>query len=313
MDSRIRKRLEKQHYAIVGNHSGAKLCHWLKQSLIHKRTCYKQSFYGIESHRCLQMTPTLNQCTHSCLFCWRFQGFTETILTEADDPQYILDGLIKAQQKLITGFKGDPRCERKKWDEANQPNMVACSLSGEPTLYPYLGEFFEACHKKGMTTFLVTNGTTPEVLEQLDPLPTQLYVSLIAPNKDIYSKLCNPLISDGWEKIQQTLELLPSLDTRTVIRHTLVNEWNIDDRFIDDYAKFIQHADPDFVEPKGYVFVGQSRKRMTLDNMPTHEQIHHFGSILSEKIGYPLTNEKSDSRVVLLSSGEKPDLIPKKH
>lgn len=311
MEDHIRKRLEKQHYAIVGNHSGVKLCHWLKQSLIHKRTCYKQSFYGIQSHRCLQMTPTLNQCTHNCLFCWRYQGFTETSLKNADDPKFILEAAIKAQQKLITGFKGDPRCDQKKWREANEPNMVACSLSGEPTLYPHLGEFFEECHKKGMTTFLVTNGTTPEVLKNLDPLPTQLYVSLVAPNKEIYKKLCIPLIPNGWEKINETLELLHSLDTRTVIRHTLVNEWNIDDEFIPDYARLIKKADPDFVEPKGYVFVGQSRQRMALKNMPSHEQIKHFGIVLGEKLGYQMTNEKPDSRVVLLSSGRKPDMIVK--
>ena len=311
MDDRIRKRLEKQHYVIIGNHSGVKLCHWLKQSLIHNRSCYKQSFYGINSHRCLQMTPTLNQCTQSCLFCWRFQGFTETSLEKGDDPKMILEDAIKGQQKLITGFKGDPRCDRKKWDEANQPNMVACSLSGEPTLYPQLGEFFEECHNKGMTTFLVTNGTTPEVLEKLDPLPTQLYVSLIAPNKEIYKKLGNPLIPDGWEKLQQTLDLLPSLDTRTVIRHTLVNNWNLDDTFIPDYARMIKRSNPDFVEPKGYVFVGQSRQRMTIKNMPTHDQIKQFSSLLSDELSYPITNEKSDSRVVLLSSGKKPDRIVK--
>ena len=311
MDDRIRKRLEKQHYAIIGNHSGVKLCHWLKQSLIHNRSCYKQSFYGINSHRCLQMTPTLNQCTQSCLFCWRFQGFTETSLEKGDDPKMILEDAIKGQQKLITGFKGDPRCDRKKWDEANRPNMVACSLSGEPTLYTQLGEFFEECHNKDMTTFLVTNGTTPEVLEKLDPLPTQLYVSLIAPNKEIYKKLGNPLIPDGWEKLQQTLDLLPSLDTRTVIRHTLVNNWNLDDTFIPDYARMIKRSNPDFVEPKGYVFVGQSRQRMTIKNMPTHDQIKQFSSLLSDELSYPITNEKSDSRVVLLSSGKKPDRIVK--
>ncbi len=311
MQPHIRKRLEKQHYAIVGNHSGVKLCHWLKQSLIHKRTCYKQSFYGIESHRCLQMTPTLNQCNHYCLFCWRFQGFTETILSQPDDPTIILDEAIQAQQKLITGFKGDPRCDREKWDESNEPNMVACSLSGEPTLYPYLGSFFEECNKRNMTTFLVTNGTTPEVLKNLDPLPTQLYVSLVAPNKEIYKKLCHPYISNGWEKIQETLELLPSLDTRTVIRHTLVNDWNLDDGFVPLYSNLIKKADPDFVEPKGYVFVGQSRKRMNLAHMPTHEQVKNFGTLLSKELGYPLVNEKADSRVVLLSSERKPDRIVK--
>jgi tRNA wybutosine-synthesizing protein 1 len=313
MDERIRKRLKKQHYAIVGKHSGVKLCHWLKQSLIHKRTCYKQSFYGIQSHRCLQMTPTLNQCTQTCLFCWRFQGFTETSLSQADEPEFILDEAINAQRKLITGFKGDPRCKLEKWEEANNPNMLACSLSGEPTLYPRLGDFFAECHKRGITTFLVTNGTTPEVLKHLNPLPTQLYISLVAPNKDIYNKLCNPLIRNGWEKLQQTLEILPSLDTRTVIRQTLVNKWNLNDSFISDYARLIKKANPDFVEPKGYVFVGQSRKRMTLSNMPTFEQIKNFAKQLNSHIGYSLSNEQADSRVVLLTQGTKPDRIVKQH
>ena len=32
--------------------------------------CYKHQFYGISSHRCVQMTPTL-RCNQRCLFCWR--------------------------------------------------------------------------------------------------------------------------------------------------------------------------------------------------------------------------------------------------
>ena len=227
MDEKLRRILEKQKYAVVGDHSAVKLCHWLKQSLIHGRECYKQTFYGIQSHRCLQMTPTVNQCTQMCLFCWRFQNFTEKELKKCDDPSFILEKSIEAQRKLITGFKGDSRCDQKKWQEANHPNMVACSLSGEPTLYPRLGEFFEECHKRNMTTFLVTNGTNPDALEKLDPLPRQLYLSIVAPNEKIYKKICSPLTSNSWEKINETLQLLPSLNTRTVIRHTLVKNWNM--------------------------------------------------------------------------------------
>jgi tRNA wybutosine-synthesizing protein 1 len=240
-----------------------------------------------------------------CLFCWRHQGFNEQEFKELDDPKYILDESIKAQRRLITGFKGDDRCDQKKWKEANNPNMVACSLSGEPTLYPKLGEFFEECHKKGMTTFLVTNGTSPEALENLDPLPKQLYVSIVAPNKQVYKQLCSPLLSDGWEKINQTLELLPSLDTRTVIRHTLVNGWNIKDKFIKEFAKLDKKALPLFIEPKGYVFVGYSRKRMNLSNMPSHTSVHDFGIKLAELLEYKLTMEKADSRVVLLTKEAK--------
>jgi len=306
MNDELVKILKKQHYSIIGKHSGVKLCHWMRQSLLFNRECYKQTFYGIKSHRCLQMTPSINQCTHMCLFCWRYQGFTEKEIKEIDDPKYILEESIKAQRRLITGFKGDPRCDQQKWEEANNPNMLACSLSGEPTLYPYLSDFFEEAHKKGFTTFLVTNGTNPEALKKMDVLPKQLYVSIVAPNKELYKKICSPLIPDGWEKINETLNLLPSLDTRVVIRHTLVKNWNMDEKYIEEYAKLDDLADPLFVEPKGYVFVGYSRKRMTLSNMPSHKNVKDFGLKLADKLGYNLTMEKPDSRVVLLSDGSKP-------
>lgn len=309
MNDELRKRLEKQRYGIVGEHSAVKLCHWMKQSLLHKRHCYKQEFYGISSHRCLQMTPAVNQCTHTCLFCWRYQGFIEQQIEKSDDPQFILDGAIEAQRRLLTGFKGDPRCDLKKWDEAQEPNMVACSLSGEPTLYEHLGGFFEACHKKNMTTFLVTNGTTPEVLANLDPLPRQLYVSIVAPNKETYKKICSPLIPDGWERIMETLELLPSLGTRTVIRHTLIDGWNMSSDDIKEYAVLDTIGSPDFIEPKGYVLVGSSRKHLTLSNMPSHEAIKTFSLALGNEIGYELTNEKEDSRVALLSSSKQRERI----
>lgn len=309
MKSELEKIFKKQHYAIVGKHSAVKLCHWMRQSLLFNRECYKQSFYGIQTHRCLQMSPSINNCTQMCLFCWRFQSFTEKNLTEFDEPEYILNNAINMQKKLITGFKGDPRCNQNKWKEANKPNMLACSLSGEPTLYPKLGEFFELCHKKGITTFLVTNGTTPEVLEKLNPLPKQLYVSVVAPNEKVYKKICSPIISKGWDKLNKTLEILPSLKTRTVIRHTLVENWNMSENFIKDYSKLDSKAEPMFIEPKGYVFVGYSRKRMELTNMPSHENVKDFGSKLAESIGYENIMEKPDSRVILIGKNPNKRLI----
>jgi len=305
MSDEFRKILEKQHYGIVGTHSAVKVCHWMRQSLLFKRECYKQTFYGIKSHRCLQMTPSVNQCNHMCLFCWRHQGFTEKEFKVIDDPKFILDKSIEMHKKLITGFKGDKRCDQKKWKEANNPNMLACSLSGEPTLYPRLGEFFEECKKRKITTFLVTNGTNPKALEKLDILPDQLYISIVAPNKEIYKKICSPLIPDSWEKIIQTLELLPSLNTRTVIRHTLVKDWNMDKKYIKDYSKLDEKAKAMFIEPKGYVFVGYSRKRMNLSNMPSHKSVHDFGVALGDYLGYRIVMEKPDSRVVLLFKEEK--------
>ncbi|MBU0496398.1 MAG: 4-demethylwyosine synthase TYW1 [Candidatus Thermoplasmatota archaeon] len=304
MKDSVEKILEKQQYAVIGNHSGVKLCHWMRQSLLYQRECYKQSFYGIQSHRCLQMTPTVNHCNHMCLFCWRHQNFTESSIIIPDDPRFILDSTIEAQQRLISGFKGDSRCDQKKWEEAHHPNMLACSLSGEPTLYPRLGDFFEECHKRNITTFLVTNGTTPKVLASLDPLPKQLYVSIVAPNQEIYRRLCAPILSNGWDAILETLELLPSLNTRVVLRHTLVGGWNMQDAMISEYARLDRIADPLFIEPKGYVYVGYSRRRMHLENMPTHAQVQHFGRLLASELGYEVLMEKEDSRVVLLGANK---------
>lgn len=300
MNQELRRLLTRQHYAVVGEHSAVKLCHWLKESLLAGRSCYKQEFYGISSHRCLQMSPAVNACTHMCLFCWRIQTFTEQGIEAPDDPELLLDEAIRRQQKLLTGYKGDPRTDQRKYKEAQAPNMVACSLSGEPTLYPRLGEFFAACHRREMTTFLVTNGTRPEALRQLDPLPRQLYLSLVAPSEEVYRRICAPLIPDGWQQIQQTLDLLPSLSTRTVIRHTLVKGWNMDPASIPEYARMIARASPTYIEAKGYVFVGGSRTRMHFDAMPSHQDVQDFSAKLADATGYRITKEKPDSLVVLL-------------
>lgn len=305
--SDVTETLKKQQYKLHGDHAAVKLCHWVKQSLLHDRPCYKQEFYGIKSHRCLQMTPVVNMCTHNCLFCWRVQGFDSENITWKE-PEDILEHCLEQQKKLVSGFGGDERCSKEMWLEAREPKQVAISLSGEPTLYPMLGDFIELCKRRGMTTFLVTNGTTPEILEKLDPLPTQLYVTVAAPNEEVYKRICVPRIPDGWEKLMKTLELFPSLNTRTVIRHTLVQGWNVG--WEDEYAKLDEIADPLFIEPKGYVFVGDSRRRMTIDNMPSPASVEEFGKRIASRLGMELLRERPDSRVCLLGEKDAPVKIP---
>lgn len=306
MDQAYKDLLIKQQYRLHNDHAAVKLCHWMKESMLHERHCYKQDFYGISSHRCLQMTPAINECSHMCTFCWRVQE-NDFEVKDWSEPKEMLDALIAHQRKLITGFKGDPRCSPEMFEEACNPNQVAISLAGEPITYPYLSEFIEECHRRGMTTFMVTNGTYPERLESLDTLPMQLYVTVAAPNEDVYRSVCRPKVSDGWENIMKTLEMMPSLETRTVIRHTLVKDVNLG--WIDDYARLDRIADPDLVEPKGYVFVGGSRKRLSMACMPSFEDIKDFSRQLGDRIGMELIKERADSRVVLLGHpGEETDV-----
>lgn len=45
---------------------------FLVQSMLRGRGgCYKHTFYGIESHRCMETTPSL-ACANKCVFCWRY-------------------------------------------------------------------------------------------------------------------------------------------------------------------------------------------------------------------------------------------------
>ncbi len=97
----------------------------------------------------------------------------------------------------------------------------------------------------------------------------------------------------------KTLQLLSSLDTRRVIRHTLVDGYNLG--WEDEYAELDGIADADFVECKGYVWVGQSRDRLTMGNMPSHERIRRFASRLAGEMGYDVRDEVEQSRVVLLT------------
>ncbi|EQD55798.1 tRNA-modifying enzyme, partial [mine drainage metagenome] len=176
---------------------------------------------------------------------------------------------------------------------------ASCNIiDGEPTLYTRLGEFIELAEKRGISTFLVTNGTLPMVLEKLDPLPTQLYVTTAGPTKEIFNDVLNPAIGNAWENFNRTLEILPSLDTRKVIRHTLVKDVNMP--FIDEYAKMDGIAQPDYIESKGYVHVGQSITRLNQDNMPSHDYIVEFSKELASRLGYDFTSERRDSRVTLL-------------
>lgn len=302
IDKNIKSVLEKQKYRLVGAHSAVKVCSWTRKSLVDQGFCYKQQFYGIDCHRCLQMTPAVSWCTQKCLFCWR--NTEQTIgseLKEYDEPSYIIDEAIKAQRLLLTGFGGmsEDKVNKRKYREAQNPNQAAISLSGEPTIYPKIGELIEEFDNRGFTTFLVTNGTLPNRLANLKKMPTQLYLSMDAPTEKIYNFVCNPIGKKNWEKLNETIKLFPSLDTRKVVRITAVKGLNMLNP--EGYAKLLSIAEPDYLEIKSYMFVGGSRMRLSFENMPTFPEIQSFAEEISKHCGYKMKDYKRDSRVVLLT------------
>ena len=168
----------KQGYQLVGSHSAVKTCHWVRKSLNSqgKDHCYKQRFYGIPCHRCLQMTPSLSRCTQSCLFCWRVTpehvdvewAQTKFSEKEVEEPESIIVRCLGAHKKALSGFGGNPNVSEEMLDQARNPIHAAISLEGEPTLYPYIGVLPDSFFRQGFkSVFIVTNGLNPTAIEDL--------------------------------------------------------------------------------------------------------------------------------------------------
>ncbi|RBQ23876.1 S-adenosyl-L-methionine-dependent tRNA 4-demethylwyosine synthase [Candidatus Methanobinarius endosymbioticus] len=294
-------KLEYSGYRFVGKngHAAAKICHWTKKSLLNEGVCYKEKFYGIESHRCLQMSPAVPFCHQKCSFCWRDLSLTKTEwVGDYDDPKTIIKDAISAQNKLLCGFGGNDKTDKKKFKQSKNPNNAAISLAGEPMLYPDIDGLIEEVKKQDFTTFLVSNGLMDEKLANLENEPTQLYISLDAPDKKTYQNLCNPQINGAWEKVNNSLETLNNFDSRTCIRTTCVKHKNMFGH--EKYAQLINKTDPDYIEIKAYMCVGYSRERLTLDNMPTFQEVTKFAEKIANLTGRKITNDSEISRVVLV-------------
>ena len=285
------------------DHTAVQTCGWTKNALRGEGTCYKQAFYGVRSHRCIQMTPVV-RCNERCVFCWRDHGGHDYELdgVDWDDPEAVVDASIDLQRTLLAGFGGNDDVPRERFEEAMEPQHVAISLDGEPTLYPYLPELVEAYHDRDITTFLVSNGTRPEVLAATDP--TQLYLSVDAPTPSVFEDVVRPLEDDAWETLLESLDVLAEKTSRTTIRTTLVAGENTDDPA--GYAALYERGDPDFVEIKGYMHVGRSRDRLDREAMPTHEDVSAFADRVQAHLpDYDVKREAPPSNVVMLA--KRPD------
>jgi len=202
--------------------------------------------------------------------------------------------------------------------EAMNPNHAAISLDGEPLLYPKLGGLVEEFRNRGMTSFIVTNGTLPERIENLNSLPSQLYITLPAPNKKIYKHVCRPMIKNGWERIMQSLDLINSLSCRTVVRLTAVKNLNFTGNYLDEYIKILDKANPNFFEIKGFTLQARAlniKKRLGSEKsiqyyFPSYEYLEDLAKKFEEKSDFSLIYTNKASRDFLFAVNWEKDKNP---
>lgn len=311
------EKLKKSKYALVGSHSAVQICSWNKKSIKQQGACYKQKFYGIECDRCAQMSPTVLWCNENCVFCWRPMEWMRNVNledVEVDEPKKIIQGTIKQRQKLLTGFGGLPDLNKKRFDRAQLPSHWAISLSGEPTFYPKICELIAEIKLLPTTKsiFLVTNAQKTDVFEKMATdtkyLPTQLYVSLDAPNEEHFNSVNRASHKNGWQRLLSSMEVISKLDTRKVVRLTLIKGINDDTQYLKEWSDVIWKMKPEFLEIKSYMHIGDSRSRLSRENMPAYEEIKDWSEKFASVSGYIFKDFSKPSRITLLV---RPDLKDK--
>jgi tRNA wybutosine-synthesizing protein 1 len=183
MTPSLRKSLTKQGYKVVGSHSGVKLCRWTKSMLRGRGGCYKHTMYGIASHRCMEMTPSL-ACANKCVFCWRHHDnpVGTEFVWEVDDALGLVRDAIAAHRAMIKEARGIQGALAERVAEGMDVKHCALSLVGEPIMYPKINQFVSELHARRISTYLVTNAQFPDALRALTPV-TQLYLSIDAPTR----------------------------------------------------------------------------------------------------------------------------------
>ncbi|MCF7862213.1 4-demethylwyosine synthase TYW1 [Candidatus Woesearchaeota archaeon] len=301
LSDEYKETLKKQQYELCGEWSAVKICTWTKRSLLDRGFCYKQKFYGIRSHLCCQITPSLGYCQNRCVFCWReLESTLGHEMDECDEPHDIITGAEEGQNRLLSGFGGNEDVNLDKLKESGNPQHFAISLSGEPLIYPKMNELIGKLHEMGKSTFVVTNGMLPDRLKELSP-PTQLYLSVDAPNERLFRQIDRSVMPDGWDRLNLSLDIMRERknDTRTTLRFTLIKGMNM--VHPEEWASIIKKSEPLFVEVKAYMFVGSSRLRLSMENMPRHKEVREFAQEICKHCGYQIIDEKEESRVVLLA------------
>nr|NP_001070624.1 S-adenosyl-L-methionine-dependent tRNA 4-demethylwyosine synthase TYW1 [Danio rerio]Q08C92.1 RecName: Full=S-adenosyl-L-methionine-dependent tRNA 4-demethylwyosine synthase TYW1; AltName: Full=Radical S-adenosyl methionine and flavodoxin domain-containing protein 1; AltName: Full=tRNA wybutosine-synthesizing protein 1 homolog; AltName: Full=tRNA-yW-synthesizing protein [Danio rerio]AAI24332.1 Zgc:153368 [Danio rerio] len=298
----LRDSLTKQGYKLIGSHSGVKLRRWTKSMLRGRGGCYKHTFYGIESHRCMETTPSL-ACANKCVFCWRHH--TNPVGTEwrwkMDPAEKIIQEAMENHRNMIRQFRGVPGVRPERFEEGLTVKHCALSLVGEPIMYPEINSFLKLLHQQNISSFLVTNAQFPEEIRSLVPV-TQLYVSVDASTKDSLKKIDRPLFKDFWQRFLDSLRALGEKQQRTVYRLTLVKAWNVDE--LKAYADLIALGQPDFIEVKGVTYCGESSaSSLTMANVPWHEEVIYFVQQLANLLpDYEIACEHEHSNCLLLAN-----------
>ncbi len=143
-------------------------------------------------------------------------------------------------------------------------------------------------------------------LQDEDALPTQLYLSTNAADYESFIKINKPKYDDSWERWNRTLDMLKDLDTRTVLRITLIRNYNDQKEMIPAFAKMFRKASPHFIEIKSYMHIGRSTNRLEHENMLEMSEVKKFSEEIAKQSKiFSVMDESLVSRISILQNNER--------
>ncbi len=147
-----------------------------------------------------------------------------------------------------------------------------------------------------------------------------MYFTLPASNEKTYKKVCRPMIKNGWTKINESLDLIESLNCRTLIRLTAVKDLNIslNEKLIKDYIDIIEKAKPNFFEIKGFTLQAKAllinkrlkNEKSLQDYFPEYEFLKKIALKFEELGNFPLIYKNKVSRDFLFAVNWDKDKDP---
>jgi Fe-S oxidoreductases len=112
-----------------------------------------------------------------------------------------------------------------------------------------------------------------------------------------------PKYNDAWDRWQKSLELLSEMDTRTVLRMTMIRKFNDSTNSVNEFADLVKRGNPHFIEIKSYMHIGMSTQRLERSDMLEMDEIRGYSDLMRNSLGtFSNMDESEISRIVVLQN-----------